>query len=161
MNSAMARDIQAVKCGDDGIGAHESAQYRVRGLVSNGNLTGICDTGTAETHYAQVLIRDCVGFDLYFPAAGRYRLRGAVVLSSALQPLAVSGLEARSYTLDLENAWIRRASASLEASIGKTGALLAARCTFENLSVHEPTRAALQHCRVHGTPSFSLDAKGT
>lgn len=153
-------NIRAIECGDDGISAHESAQYRVRGFVSIGNCTGICDTGTSETNYEQVLIRDCVGFDLYFPAAGRYRLRDVVVVSSAQQALAVSGPETGSCTVELENVWIRRASHGVEASIGKTGALVAARCTFENLSFREPTHARFSQCLVNGTPSPSPQALG-
>ena len=153
-------NIRAIECGDDGISAHESAQYLVRGLVSCGNSTGICDTGTSETNYERVLIRDCVGFDLYFPAAGRYRLRDVVVRSSAQQALAVSGPEAGSCTVEMENVWIQRASPGAEASIGKTGKLHAKRCTFENLSFREPTRASFEQCLLPGISIPSPDPKG-
>jgi hypothetical protein len=153
-------NIRAIECGDDGISAHESAQYRVRGLVSIGNSTGICDTGTSETNYERVLIRDCVGFDLYFPAAGRYRLRDVLVSSSAQHALAISGPEAGSCEVVLENVWIRRASSGLEASIGKTSTLSAKRCTFENLPFREPTRVRFEQCLVNGTPAPGADSIG-
>ncbi|NNE92733.1 MAG: hypothetical protein HKN23_13885, partial [Verrucomicrobiales bacterium] len=40
-------NIRAIECGDDGISAHETAEYTVEGFVSIGNSTGICDTGAS------------------------------------------------------------------------------------------------------------------
>jgi hypothetical protein len=153
-------NIRAIECGDDGISAHESAQYRVRDFVSIGNSTGICDTGTSETSYERVLIRDCVGFDLYFPAAGRYRLRDVVVLSNAQQPLAISGTEAGFCNVELENVWIRREPPKAQASVGKTGAFVAIRCTFENLPFREPIQGRFEDCLVDGNPLPGPGAQG-
>ncbi|MEI9897947.1 MAG: hypothetical protein WDN28_29840 [Chthoniobacter sp.] len=43
--------IGAFECGDDGISAHDDCQYRVDGLVSIGNSTGIADTVDSITEY--------------------------------------------------------------------------------------------------------------
>jgi hypothetical protein len=153
-------NIRAIECGDDGISAHESAQYQVRDFVSMGNSTGICDTGTSKTGYERVLIRDCVGFDLYFPAAGRYRLRDVVVLSTAQQPLAISGTEAGACTVEMENVWIRREPPNVEALVSKTGEFAATRCTFENLPFREPIRGRFEDCLVAGKATPSLGAQG-
>src|SRR6185436_11469305 len=76
-------NIRAIECGDDGISAHETAQYRVKGFIAIGNSTGICDTGASVTSYDRVFIRDCLGAEVMFLDTGRYTLRNAVVLSSA------------------------------------------------------------------------------
>lgn len=153
-------NIRAIECGDDGISAHESAQYRVRNFVSIGNSTGICDTGMSETSYDRVLIRDCVGFDLYFPASGRYRLRDVVVFSSAQQPIAISGTEAGVCTVEMENVWIRCEAPKAEASVSKTGDFAARRCTFENLSFREPVHWRFEDCLVNGKAAPSLEGQG-
>lgn len=84
-------NIRAIECGDDGISAHESAEYRVDGLVSIGNSTGITDTGTAKTTYRRVFLADNLAFDLYFLNAGRYAVSDAVVLSSSEHSLHIAG----------------------------------------------------------------------
>ena len=84
-------NISAIECGDDGISAHESAQYRVDGFVSIGNSAGICDTGTARTSYNNLFISNCIGVDLYFLGEGRYSVTNALVLSSAQNPFSLSG----------------------------------------------------------------------
>lgn len=101
-------NIRALHCGDDGISAHESAQYRVSGFVSIGNSTGICDTGTAVTSYERVYIADCVSVDLYFLHEGCYSVKDALVLSSAQHSLIVTGQEPGRCRLDLENVLVRR-----------------------------------------------------
>ncbi|MCB1245610.1 MAG: hypothetical protein KDN04_23060, partial [Verrucomicrobiae bacterium] len=102
------KNIRAIECGDDGISAHESAQYHVEGLVSIGNSTGICDTGTARTSYRKVFIADCVGFDLYFLDEGRYAVTDALVLSSAQNPFSVSGRAGGDCRLMLGNVHLKR-----------------------------------------------------
>ena len=64
--------IRAIECGDDGISAHESAEYRVDGFVGLRNSTGITDTVTARTSYRHVFLADNLAFDLYFLNDGRY-----------------------------------------------------------------------------------------
>lgn len=144
-------NIRAIECGDDGISAHESAQYRVEGFVSIGNSTGICDTGTSETSYEWVLIRDCLGHDLFFPATGRYVVRNAVVDSSAQQALSVSksgsGDECR---VHLENVWIRRKGELIGAQIGVNAMCQAQNCTFDGLEFRGLGRQTFANCLVNG-----------
>tara|TARA_R110002111_G_scaffold262866_1_gene342058 strand:+ start:13401 stop:14957 length:1557 start_codon:yes stop_codon:yes gene_type:complete len=119
-------NIRAIECGDDGISAHETAQYRVDGFVSIGNSTGICDTGASETSYNRVLIRDCLGFDLYFLDTGRYSLSNAIVFSSAAKTLYLTGRAApeRPCSLKLENVFIRRMT-------GKNEVRISTNCLFD------------------------------
>lgn len=126
-------NIRAIECGDDGISAHESAQYTVDGFVSIGNSTGICDTGTARTSYRNVFIADCVGFDLYFLDEGRYSLTNAVIFSSAQNPLTVTGRADGECRLDLENVLFRRLVEPRIGIVAKGATLAAHRCTFEGL----------------------------
>jgi hypothetical protein len=101
-------NIRAIECGDDGISAHESAQYDVDGFVSIGNSTGICDTGTAQTSYNRVLIAGCVGVDLYFLDAGRYRVTNALVLSSSLNPFFITNRVNDTVMMDIDNVCLER-----------------------------------------------------
>jgi hypothetical protein len=86
-------NIRAINCGDDGISAHGHCHYSVKGFHSIGNATGICDTGTSETTYDDVLIRNCIGFDLFFLDSGIYTIRNAQVISSAAKAFYLQGRE--------------------------------------------------------------------
>lgn len=129
-------DIRAIECGDDGISAHETAEYRVDGLVSIGNSTGICDTVAAKTSYNRVFIADCLGYDLFFLDNGRYKLANAIVLSSAQNPFVVTGREDKHAELVIENVLLRRIGAhSSPAQVTRTATLHASRSSIENLPV--------------------------
>ena len=127
-------NIRAIECGDDGISAHESAQYRADGFISIGNSTGICDTGTARTSYNRVFIADCLGYDLFFLDDGRYRLTNAIVLSSAQSPFTVTGREDRHCELEIENVLFRRLGPPKPALITQTAVVRARRLTMENIA---------------------------
>lgn len=147
-------NIRAIECGDDGISAHESAQYQVKGFVSIGNSTGICDTGTAHTSYDQVFIADCKGFDLFFLDEGRYRLTNAVVFSSSLNPFMVTGkVGAPRCELDIDNVLIRRLASPKAAAVTTTALLRAKRLTLENMSLETRGEAQLEDCMINGMPT--------
>jgi hypothetical protein len=124
-------NIRAIECGDDGISAHESAEYRVDGLVSIGNSTGITDTGTAKTTYRRVLLADNLAFDLYFLNAGRYAVSDAVVLSSSEHSLHVAGGKDQRSELRLDNVLIHREGPKGSAAVAKDAMLFARRFTLE------------------------------
>jgi len=117
--------IGAFECGDDGISAHDDCWYKVDGLVSIGNSTGIADTVGSITDYDHVYIQDCLGVDLLFFGNTRHSIRNGVVLSHAHTVMSVSeqfpGQGVCSLALD--NVFIRRDAAPAEARIGKGGAL--------------------------------------
>jgi hypothetical protein len=62
------------------------------GLVSKGNATGITDTGDSVTHYKNVTIRDCDGFDLFFIGTNTHSITNAVIHSRAARAVAVDGV---------------------------------------------------------------------
>ena len=127
-------NIRAIECGDDGISAHESAQYRVDGFVSIGNSTGICDTGTAQTSYNRVFIADCHAFDLYFLDNGRYKLTNAVIFSKAQNPFTVTSREDQHCELEMDNVLFRRLVEPRKALIAKTAVVRAKRLSMENIT---------------------------
>ena len=71
-------NIAAIECGDDGFSAHEDGDCRIDGFVSIGNSTGMCDTVSSVTHFRNVFIRDCLGYDVFFHRrfAAQHRKRG-------------------------------------------------------------------------------------
>jgi hypothetical protein len=148
-------NIRAIECGDDGISAHESAQYRVDGFVSIGNSTGICDTGTAQTSYRNVFIADCVGFDLYFLDEGRYSLTNAVVLSTAQNPFTVTGRAEGDCRLTMENVLIRRLVGTGGGNVAMRAVLEATRCSIEGFEIKVTGEATWKNSIINGHPSES------
>ncbi len=124
-------NIRAIECGDDGVSAHESAEYRVDGLVAIGNSTGITDTVAAKTTYRHVFLADNLAFDLYFLNDGRYAVSDAVVLSSSEHALQVSGGKDQHSELRLDNVLIHREGSKGSVSVAKEAALFARRFTLE------------------------------
>ena len=127
-------NIRAIECGDDGISAHETAEYRVDGFVSIGNSTGICDTVAAKTSYNRVFIADCIGFDLFFLDDGRYKLTNAVIYSKAQNPFTVTGREDKHCELEIDNVLFRRLAEPRTALIAPSAVVRAKRLTMENIT---------------------------
>jgi len=149
-------NIRAIECGDDGISAHETAQYRVDGFVSIGNSTGICDTGASITSYNRVFIRDCLGFDLYFLDTGRYTVTNAVVLSSAARTLYLTGRKKfdRPCSLTLDNVYIRRVTNENEVRVSKYSELDARRVTLLGLKFQATGgKVNLHNSTIAGVPA--------
>lgn len=126
-------NIRAIECGDDGISAHETAEYRVDGFVSIGNSTGICDTVAARTSYNRVFIADCIGYDLFFLDDGRYKLTNAVIFSKAQNPFTVTGREDKHCELEIDNVLFRRLVEPRTALIAATAVVKAKRLTMEGI----------------------------
>ena len=143
-------NIRAIECGDDGVSAHETAEYRVDGLVSIGNSTGITDTVAAHTSYNHVFIAGCHAYDLFFLNNGRYKVANAVVLSSSEHPLVVSGRDGEHCELSLDNVLIRRLGKSVPAQVQKSAALHARRVTLENMEVIAVGNATFENCLING-----------
>lgn len=130
-------NIAAVDCGDDGFSAHEDADCRIDGFISIGNATGLCDTGTSETHYRDLSIKDCRGFDLYF-IGKEHSVENAVIESSAARSFWLDGDHLQRGGLcrvHLKNVLMTRTGAEQqELRIGRGGFLHAENCTFVSLS---------------------------
>jgi len=146
-------NIRAIECGDDGISAHESAQYRVDGFVSIGNSTGICDTGTAQTSYRNVFIADCVGFDLYFLDEGRYTLTDVLILSKSQNPFSVTGRATGDCRLSMENVHLRRLVEPRLGNVAAGAFVSGTRCTFEGLDLKVAGSVTWENCLLNGRPS--------
>ena len=143
-------NIRAIECGDDGISAHESAQYRVDGLVSIGNSTGITDTGTAQTSYRNIYLARNIGFDLYFLDEGRYSIINAMVLSSAQNPLTITGRATGDCRMKMDNVFIRRLTGPRTGQVALHATLEARNCTFENLDIQVTGTATWTNCLIDG-----------
>lgn len=130
-------NIRAIDCGDDGISAHGECRYRVDGFTSIGNATGICDTGQSETTYRHVLIRDCIGFDLFFLDTGTYSVSDSVVISSAANAVYLLGRDppAEPCRLKLDNVLIRRERSAGEVRVSPNTVLDARRVTLLGLNL--------------------------
>ncbi len=156
-------NIRAIGCGDDGISAHESAEYRVDGLVSIGNSTGITDTGGAHTSYNHVFIAGCLGYDLFFLNNGRYQVANAVVLSSSEHPLDVSANQDEHCELILDNVLLRRLGKTVPAQVTKGATLQAKRVTVEDMDLTAGGVVTFENCLVNGkakpegTPATGAD----
>ena len=158
-------NIAAIECGDDGISAHESAQYRVDGFVSIGNSTGITDTGTAQTSYNKVFLAKNIGFDLFFLDEGRYTLTNALVLSSAQNPLSISGRATGECHMKMESVLIRREAKPRVGNVALRATLDARNCTFEEMEVKIAGAVHWENCLINGkalpegSPATGADVK--
>lgn len=155
-------NIRAIDCGDDGISAHGECRYRVDGFTSIGNATGICDTGHSETTYRRVLIRDCIGFDLFFLDTGTYSVSDSVVLSSAAKAVYLQGRDkpAEPCRLTLDNVLIRRERTANEIRVSANCMLTARHVTFLNLDLQATGgEVELDHCFLGGTVASKMSRK--
>lgn len=146
-------NIRAIECGDDGISAHETAQYRVDGFTSIGNGTGICDTGSSQTSYDNLFIADCVGVDLYFLDTGRYSVSNAVVLSSAQKPMIVTGRASGHCTLAIDNLYLRRTGHPEPAIVASHSRVAARHLTLDNLDLRVTGEMSFDACLINGQPN--------
>ncbi|MBI5687800.1 MAG: HEAT repeat domain-containing protein [Verrucomicrobia bacterium] len=148
-------NVKAVDCGDDGVSAHDDCQIRVNGLVSSGNSTGICDVGDSVSHYNRVLIKDCLGHDLYFLDTNEHSVSNSVVQSSAWRALVVTGGPKTNgvCTLRLDNVLIHRVAGSNDVRVAAGSVLDARHVTFSNLNFLATGGAVtLRDSVIAGTP---------
>ena len=158
-------NIRAIECGDDGFSAHEDATCTINGFTSIGNATGFCDTGTSQTDYRDVFIKNCDGFDLYF-IGQRHSIENALIESSAARPFWVDGnllTDGSQCLVTMKNVLLRRADKEREnpkeLRIGNNGRLQATRCTFQDLNITvTPTGSVdFQNCIVSATTETKPD----
>ena len=155
-------NIRAINCGDDGISAHGHCRYSVDGLASIGNATGICDTGTSETSYRHLLIRDGIGVDLFFLDSGIYSIRDAEIISSAAKSLYLQGRDvpAEPCRVTLDNVIIRRIRTANEVRVSPNCVLKADRLTLLNLDVLAPGgEIELKRSFIGGTVATNPERK--
>jgi hypothetical protein len=153
-------NIAAIECGDDGFSAHEDAECAIDGFVSIGNSTGLCDTVSSVTHYRDVFIKDCVGFDIYFIGDSAHTMENVLVESRAARALDVSQHTDRPQsglsTVTLRNVLIRRVVGEKagEVRVNKGAKLVMERCTFRGLNVTIPPGGdvTLHRCVLGGEP---------
>ncbi|MGB8166948.1 MAG: right-handed parallel beta-helix repeat-containing protein [Chthoniobacteraceae bacterium] len=154
-------NITAIDCGDDGFSAHESAECRIDGFTSIGNSTGLCDTVASSTHYRNLYVRDCLGYDVFFTSHGTHSIENALIESSAAHAISVSRDSATEGVCQVrfKNVFARRVGGGpQEFRISRGAVLDAERCTFENLMVQAtPGSAAnFQRCVITGDPKPEL-----
>ncbi|MDF1739834.1 MAG: right-handed parallel beta-helix repeat-containing protein [Verrucomicrobiales bacterium] len=131
-------NIAAIECGDDGFSAHEDADCRIDGFVSIRNATGFCDTGTSQTHYKNVYIKECTGFDMYFIGL-KHSVENALIESSAVRAFWLDGArlsDGQRCQVTMKNVHINRVGGGpQELRVGKGGDLYAENCTFQGVNV--------------------------
>ncbi len=131
-------NIAAINCGDDGFSAHEDVDCQINGFVSIGNATGLCDTGTSQTHYKNVFIKGCHGFDLYFIGL-KHSIENAVIESTAARAFWLDGnllKDGQRCQLTMRNVLITRVGGEAqELRLNRGGELFAENCTFDGLNV--------------------------
>lgn len=155
-------NITAIDCGDDGFSAHEAAECRIDGFVSIGNSTGLCDTVASSTHYKNVFIRGCLGYDVFFISHGSHSIENALVESSAARAVSVGrdpSVSEGACAVRFKNVLVRRVGGGPQEFRISAGAKLEAeRCTFENLMVQATPGSTVnfKRCLVTGEPKPEL-----
>ena len=132
-------NIAAIECGDDGFSAHEDGECRIDGFVSIGNSTGMCDTVSSVTHYWNVFIRDCLGYDVFFIGDSPHSIENGIVESGAAHAFDASQHTDRAQngacSVLLKNVRFRRVGSPQEIRVSRNAKLSAERCTFTGLNV--------------------------
>jgi len=131
-------NIAAIECGDDGFSAHEDAECRIDGFVSMGNSTGLCDTVSSVTHYRNVYIRDCQGYDVFFIGDSPHSMENVIVESTAARALEIARHNDRPQNgvgeVVLKNVLIRRVAPTPGvAHVGAGVRLRMENCTLEGV----------------------------
>ena len=152
-------NIAAIECGDDGFSAHEDGECRIDGFVSIGNSTGMCDTVSSVTHFRNVFIRDCLGFDVYFISDSPHSIENAIIESSAARAFDAAQLTDRPQigpcSVVLKNVRFQRTGGGpREIRVGRNSKLIAERCTFLGLNaqVTPGGEIAARQCVFGGEP---------
>jgi hypothetical protein len=117
--------------------------------------------GTSSTHYRNVFIRGCLGYDVFFISHGSHSIENALVESSAARALSVGrdGPGEGTCTVRFQNVLVRRAAGQpQELRISAGAKLELERCTFENLAVQATPGSdiTVRHCVVTGEPKPEL-----
>ena len=165
-------NIAAIECGDDGFSAHEDAECRTDGFVSIGNSTGLCDTVSSVTHFRNVFIRDCLGYDVFFIGDSPHSLENAVIESSAAYSFAAGQHTDRPQkgpgTVVFKNVLVRRALEGKAFRVDKNTVVTADHCTLGSLNLHlgagstlELTHSAIGNPSTATKPSITLLAGST
>lgn len=132
-------NIAAIECGDDGFSAHETAECRIDGFVSIGNSTGLCDTVSSVTHFKNIFIKDCLGYDVFFIGDSPHSMENGLIESRAARAVEISQHgdrpQAGLSSVVFKNVLIRRLDGPQEIRVGKNSRLQAERCTFLGLNV--------------------------
>jgi hypothetical protein len=148
-------NIKAIECGDDGVSAHDDCQIRVEGLLSQGNATGITDTNDSVSHYNNVTIRDCDGFDLFFIGSNAHSVTNSEIHSRAARALMLDGSRenAGRCTLRLENVKLIREGGPNEIRVTANSRLDMNRVESVNLKLQVTGgEVSAHHCTFIGEP---------
>lgn len=147
-------DIRAINCGDDGFSAHEDCETRMDGFFASGNATGICSINNSVSDDDHVVIKDCIGHDLFFLEGGRHTVRNCRILSSAERSITVTGSakEHTTCTLTLDNVWLRRTVGSNDVSATTGGVLAVNHVTLLGASLQVTGTATLLNSVIAGQP---------
>ena len=154
-------NIAAIECGDDGFSAHEAAECRIDGFVSIGNSTGLCDTVASSTHYRNLFIRGCLGYDVFFTSHGTHSIENALIESSAAHAISVGrdGGAEGACEVRLKNVLVRRVGGGpQELRIARGAKLEVEHCTFHKLTVQATpgSDVTFKSCLITGEPKPEL-----
>lgn len=152
-------NIKAIECGDDGVSAHDDCEIRVDGLLSQGNATGITDTGASVSHYKNVTIRDCDGFDLFFIGNNAHSITNGVVHSRAARAVMLDGTRDKTgpCTLRLENVKLLREGKPDEVRVTANSRLDMVKVECVNLKLQVTGgEASANHCTFSGNPKQEI-----
>ena len=150
-------NIGAIECGDDGFSAHEDGECRIDGFVSIANSTGLCDTVSSVTHYRNVYISGCLGYDVFFIGNSPHSIENGVVESNAAR-----AFEASQHFDRVQRGWsdvrlsqvlIRRVGdGPAEVRVNRSARVDADRCTFLGLNIQVAPGGAMmaERCTISG-----------
>jgi hypothetical protein len=151
-------NIAAIECGDDGFSAHEDAECRIDGYVSIGNSTGLCDTVSSITHYRNLFIKDCLGYDVFFIGDSPHSIENGLVISGAHNAVSLGRHTDRTQkgpsAVTFTNVRVQRVGGPQEVRVTRDAKLTARQCTFTGLNVQLSVGGEMnaENCVFNGEP---------
>ncbi|MGV8096218.1 MAG: hypothetical protein AB2L24_30560 [Mangrovibacterium sp.] len=156
-------NITSTHCGDDGFSAHENAVVKVKGFMSIDNSTGVCSINNSCSEMTDVLIKDCVGHDVFFPEGGVNTIRNCVIISSAQNVITVGAKPEANFfsTLIFDNLLVIRKDKPGEIRISKGGTLKIDKASLSGLDIVNDGSAIITNSVIGGPFKQVLKVRNT
>ncbi|MFC3197726.1 right-handed parallel beta-helix repeat-containing protein [Parapedobacter deserti] len=154
-------NITARDCGDDGFSAHENSLVRVNGFTSIGNSTGVCSINNSSSEMANILIKDCIGHDIFFPQGGVNVIRNCVVLSSSQKGITVGAQPDLNFysTLIFDNLLVIRNGDPISIRVSVGGTLKINAALLSGIGLINEGTASLTNAVIGGDKGVSLEIR--
>lgn len=151
-------NIRAEHCGDDGFSAHENSMTRVNGFTSIDNSTGVCSINNSCSEMSNVIIKDCVAWDIFFPQGGTNIVHNCVVLSSSQNGICAGAQPDQNFysSLVLDNFLFIRSGKPVDIRVNRGARLKVNAATLSGANIIDDGDATITNTSAGGAADLKL-----